>query len=663
MKTNLPLSNPHRLAKTVRIAVVSFVASAITTALAQTGVYTLNSGSATLAGITNTTSTTDQSGILVYSSASLTVGTVNITTSGAASSTDNSDKYGINAGILAGTSSSKGTILITGSSNSVVTTGAVANGLFVTDSGSSLTMLGGKIVCSGANAHGVDATYGGSIVLSNVTVVTSNANSSAIATDFGGGYVTMTGGSALAADTASGSHSAAVYSTGIIRVKDATVTSVAYCGGVIDGANSIILTNTVMTGTVEGIKLWKTSLASGAATVILNGGSLTASSGDGFYVTGTTGNAALGNITVESNATVTASSGNILNVDSSSAALFTVSAATLTGNLIADSTSTMTNILQNGTILTGCINSAKLLAIDATSTWNATSNSVVTMLTNAGTIKLSGKITTTNLLVKAGGQIGGGGILSSNLTIANNATLILNPATNITVGGNLVFGGAVTVVSSTNNLSAGTYKLIAYSNSLSGTPAFSYYDFTGSGLTASFNTNTFGVIYVTIISANPSAPTNLTATAGDGKVSLKWNAVANATGYAIGRALQTGSTYPVIGSPATTNYTDTSVTNGTLYYYVVTATNSTTASSNSSTVSARPTSSVSTNLTLVVSNSVLKISWPADHAGWKLQAQTNTLTSGLGTNWVDLGDYTQTNQANLPVISTNGSVFFRLAKP
>jgi hypothetical protein len=60
---------------------------------------------------------------------------------------------------------------------------------------------------------------------------------------------------------------------------------------------------------------------------------------------------------------------------------------------------------------------------------------------------------------------------------------------------------------------------------------------------------------------------------------------------------------------------------------------------------------------------VLKISWPADHAGWKLQAQTNTLTSGLGTNWVDLGDYTQTNQANLPVISTNGSVFFRLAKP
>jgi hypothetical protein len=151
-------------------------------AWAQTGAYSLNGGTANLPSLTESTSTADQSGILVYNSGNLTVGTVNVTTSGNASSTDNSDKYGINAGILAGTSSTKGTIAITGSSNSVVTTGSIANGLFATYSGSSVTMLGGTITASGANAHGVDATYGGAVTLSNVNVTTYGADSSAIAT-------------------------------------------------------------------------------------------------------------------------------------------------------------------------------------------------------------------------------------------------------------------------------------------------------------------------------------------------------------------------------------------------------------------------------------------------------------------------------------------------
>src|SRR5208283_3657288 len=114
-------------------------------------------GTSSPSSLTETTSTTDQSGIWVYGSGILTVGTVNINTSGNASSTANSDQYGINAGILAGTSESsdtKGTILITGSANTVVTTGSVANGLFATYTGSSITMLGGTIICSGANAHG-----------------------------------------------------------------------------------------------------------------------------------------------------------------------------------------------------------------------------------------------------------------------------------------------------------------------------------------------------------------------------------------------------------------------------------------------------------------------------------------------------------------------------
>jgi hypothetical protein len=488
----------------------------------QTGSYTLNGGTASPSTLTETTSTADQSGILVYNSGILTVGTVNVNTSGNASSTDSSDKYGINAGILAGTSSTKGTIIITGGSNIVSTTGSVANGLFATYSGSSVTMLGGTITATGANAHGVDATYGGAVTISNVNVTTYGASSSAIATDFGGGTVKVFGGTICASNTTVGSHSAAIYSTGTITVNNAAATSMADCGGVIDGANSIILTNTALTGVVEGFKLWKTAPANGAATVIMSGGSLTVTAGDAFYITGTTGNSALGNISVLDGAAISASTGNILHVDSSSAANFRANGVTLMGNLITDSTSSMTNTLQNGATLTGCISTAKVLTIDATSTWNATSNSVVVCLTNAGTINLAGKITTTNVLVKSGGVFGGSGTLSSNLTVSAGATLMLNPATNFVVGGNVVFGGAVTVAPSTPSVAAGTYKLLTYGNNLSGTPAFTYSAPSGSGQTAVFSTATPGVITVTISAPLPSTPPEMTFAASNGQLTLGW---------------------------------------------------------------------------------------------------------------------------------------------
>ena len=59
----------------------------------------------------------------------------------------------------------------------------------------------------------------------------------------------------------------------------------------------------------------------------------------------------------------------------------------------------------------------------------------------------------------------------------------------------------------------------------------------------------------------------------------------------------------------------------------------------------------------------LQISWPADHTGWQLQSQTNNLTSGLGTNWINVPGSDQTNQMTVPLNSTNGAVFFRLVRP
>jgi hypothetical protein len=69
-----------------------------------------------------------------------------------------------------------------------------------------------------------------------------------------------------------------------------------------------------------------------------------------------------------------------------------------------------------------------------------------------------------------------------------------------------------------------------------------------------------------------------------------------------------------------------------------------------------------TNITATVTGGQLQLSWPADHIGWTLEAQTNTLKTGLGTNWVVVPNSTTTNQVTIPIVRTNPSVFYRLQR-
>ncbi|XID92814.1 cellulase family glycosylhydrolase [Paenibacillaceae bacterium WGS1546] len=87
----------------------------------------------------------------------------------------------------------------------------------------------------------------------------------------------------------------------------------------------------------------------------------------------------------------------------------------------------------------------------------------------------------------------------------------------------------------------------------------------------------------------PAAPTGLTATAGDGQATLSWNASSGATGYNVKRATTSGGPYPTVatGVPGT-SYTDAGLTNGTTYYYVVSAANAAGESANSAQASATP---------------------------------------------------------------------------
>ncbi len=70
-----------------------------------------------------------------------------------------------------------------------------------------------------------------------------------------------------------------------------------------------------------------------------------------------------------------------------------------------------------------------------------------------------------------------------------------------------------------------------------------------------------------------------------------------------------------------------------------------------------------TNITAVVSGTQLNLSWPADHIGWRLQAQTNAPGIGLNTNWGDVTGSTTVNSVSLPIDPANGSVFYRMIFP
>ncbi|HTV41627.1 MAG TPA: LamG-like jellyroll fold domain-containing protein [Candidatus Sulfotelmatobacter sp.] len=70
-----------------------------------------------------------------------------------------------------------------------------------------------------------------------------------------------------------------------------------------------------------------------------------------------------------------------------------------------------------------------------------------------------------------------------------------------------------------------------------------------------------------------------------------------------------------------------------------------------------------TNILFGESNNQLTLSWPSDHTGWQLQAQTNSLSEGISNNWSDVVGSATTNEIVIPINLTNGTVFYRLVYP
>lgn len=116
----------------------------------------------------------------------------------------------------------------------------------------------------------------------------------------------------------------------------------------------------------------------------------------------------------------------------------------------------------------------------------------------------------------------------------------------------------------------------------------------------------------------PAAPSGLTAVAGNASVTLDWanNSESDLAGYNVYRSTTSGSGYAKINGALVTSsaYTDSGLTNGTTYYYVVRALDtSNNESGNSNQVSATPTAPIAgTNVALSGSSVNNGGSWTAN---------------------------------------------------
>ncbi|ACL05044.1 Fibronectin type III domain protein [Desulfatibacillum aliphaticivorans] len=92
--------------------------------------------------------------------------------------------------------------------------------------------------------------------------------------------------------------------------------------------------------------------------------------------------------------------------------------------------------------------------------------------------------------------------------------------------------------------------------------------------------------------APPETPTGLTAIAGNGEISLSWDASVDATSYAVYRADSINGPYQFAAQTKGAGFTNRSLANGSTYYFTVAALGEDGRSEDSSPISASPTSDV-----------------------------------------------------------------------
>jgi alpha-galactosidase len=167
--------------------------------------------------------------------------------------------------------------------------------------------------------------------------------------------------------------------------------------------------------------------------------------------------------------------------------------------------------------------------------------------------------------------------------------------------------------------------------------SYDHADWAGAKLTVSSN-----------LPVSPSAPTGVMANSGM-PIGLSWNAVRSAANYNIKRSTSPGGPFATIATVPVPEYSDSSVTAGTAYYYAVSSLNTFGESTNSAPAAALACSPpvAPTGLTATATGSQITLNWSASSGatGYSLARATSGtpysfLATGLSTT-----TYTDTNVA------------------
>ncbi len=137
------------------------------------------------------------------------------------------------------------TAVIDGTDITVSSSGS--NGVFATDSGTAL-VNDTSIETMADNSRGLDATYGGTILANKITADTQGGHSAIVATDRGGGSISL----ADATLSTAGSGSPLLYSTGDIQVNNVSGTSSGSQIAGMEGLNTILIKDSTLESTVTG---------------------------------------------------------------------------------------------------------------------------------------------------------------------------------------------------------------------------------------------------------------------------------------------------------------------------------------------------------------------------------------------------------------------------
>ncbi len=371
-----------------------------------------NTNTVTSADYSSTTAGTHALSLTDGSSA--TYSNITVTKTGDVSGQDDDyDWKGTNAAVLASGGSK---LTITGSSTKITSNAKYGNAVFSyggnnsnssnnQGDGTTVTISDATITTSSNNSGGIMTTGGGIMNASNLTITTSGGSSAAIRSDSGGGTVTVNGGTY----TTNGTGSPAIYSTAAITVTDADLTANVAQAVVIEGGNSVNLTDCKLDAhhttknsqdtTYQAVLIYKSmskDASSGKSAFTMTDGSITNANGDIFCVTNTTTEITLSGVSITNND----SSGNFLRAagqewgtSGSNGGTVTLNASgqDMAGNILVDSSSSLALNMTDSSTFSGAINPSGQtgtvnVTIEAGSTWTLTGNSYVTSLTNSGTI-------------------------------------------------------------------------------------------------------------------------------------------------------------------------------------------------------------------------------------------------------------------------------------